>query len=388
MVASGVQPFGDPPSDAWREEALARATELEGLLRWIEVSVTDPGLAALVPLVDRHIGAARAAAKGGQYPWWRVWSRYRSSTGGAAFQRALGNLDAAEAHILRLAPEQYVQGMTPSIEGFVNRYVARDDPRRIAVSALAARGPCKLASCDRDVLISGFRVAAAERSREIQRIRSFRNVIVGATAFLAAGALAFAVLGAVRPQLVPLCFYVLEDANVVCPTAEEATTSAPGSPPPEPSRESIDEIMRDTTGPWDVALVMIVGLLAAALAAAVSLRGIRGTSVPYSLPTALAVLKLPSGALTAVLGIVLMRGEFVPGLSALDTSAQILAWAVIFGYAQQLLTGLLDRQAQTVLDGLGGRDPAPEPRRAPISPPAPQQAGDDTAPEAPPLPTT
>ncbi len=65
---------------------------------------------------------------------------------------------------------------------------------------------------------------------------------------------------------------------------------------------------------------------------------IRGTSTPYSLPVALALLKLPTGALTALLGLLLMRGNFVPGLSALDSSAQIIAWAIVFGYAQQLLT--------------------------------------------------
>ena len=42
------------------------------------------------------------------------------------------------------------------------------------------------------------------------------------------------------------------------------------------------------------------------------------------LPVAMAVLKLPTGAITAFLGLLLMRGQFVPGLSALDTSAQIL----------------------------------------------------------------
>jgi hypothetical protein len=49
-----------------------------------------------------------------------------------------------------------------------------------------------------------------------------------------------------------------------------------------------------------------------------------------------------------------MRGGFVPGLSALDSSAQIIAWALVFGYAQQLLTRLVDSRAQTVLEGAGG----------------------------------
>jgi hypothetical protein len=47
-----------------------------------------------------------------------------------------------------------------------------------------------------------------------------------------------------------------------------------------------------------------------------------------------------------------MRGQFVPGLSALDTSAQILAWALVFGYAQQLFTRFVDQQAHSVLDNV------------------------------------
>ncbi|MEN8655454.1 hypothetical protein ABCR94_33980 [Streptomyces sp. 21So2-11] len=66
------------------------------------------------------------------------------------------------------------------------------------------------------------------------------------------------------------------------------------------------------------------------------------------------MLKLPTGALTAPLGLLLMRGEFIPGLSALDSSAQIIAWAVIFGYAQPLFTRFVDNQAQAVLNSVGG----------------------------------
>jgi hypothetical protein len=57
-----------------------------------------------------------------------------------------------------------------------------------------------------------------------------------------------------------------------------------------------------------------------------------------------------------------MRGQFVPGLSALDTSAQIVAWALIFGYAQQVFTRLVDRQGDAVLDGVRGANrPVPSP---------------------------
>jgi hypothetical protein len=92
-------------------------------------------------------------------------------------------------------------------------------------------------------------------------------------------------------------------------------------------------------------------------------RNVQGTSTPYGLPVALAVLKLPTGALTALLGLLLMRGGFVPGLSALDSPGQIIAWAIVFGYAQQLLTRFVDTQAQTVLKGAAGdaRELTPSP---------------------------
>jgi hypothetical protein len=67
------------------------------------------------------------------------------------------------------------------------------------------------------------------------------------------------------------------------------------------------------------------------------------------------ILKLPTGALTAVLGLMLMRGGFVPGLTALDDPPQIIAWAVVFGASQQLFTGMVDRQAESVLGATGDK---------------------------------
>jgi hypothetical protein len=175
-------------------------------------------------------------------------------------------------------------------------------------------------------------------------VRSFRNVLLVTALMLALAAVGVALLGILEPSALPLCF---EPANnVVCATKEH------------PVSGDIDQSIAEAAGNWDLALVELVGLIAAAVAAAVALRNIRGTTTPYGLPVALALLKLPTGALTAVLGLLLMRGQFVPGLSALDSSAQILAWAVVFGYAQQLFTSLVDAQAQTVLDDVAGKDPA------------------------------
>ena len=105
----------------------------------------------------------------------------------------------------------------------------------------------------------------------------------------------------------------------------------------------------------------MLGLLGGALAAAMSIRNLRGTSTPYDVPVALALLKVPLGAFTAIVGLVAIQGQFIPGLSALDSQQQILAYALVLGYAQQVFTDSLDRKAQTLLDGLPAKDAATAP---------------------------
>ena len=91
---------------------------------------------------------------------------------------------------------------------------------------------------------------------------------------------------------------------------------------------------------------------------AVSVRHVRGTSTPYNVAAALALLKFPAGALTAMGGLIAIGGALVPGLTALDTQPQILAYALLFGYAQQLLTGLIDKRAMDLVNSVPRKDPA------------------------------
>jgi hypothetical protein len=141
-----------------------------------------------------------------------------------------------------------------------------------------------------------------------------------------------------------------DQKKFVCPLRE--------TPVPDPATADIDRLVSTTATGADVFIVEIVGLVAATLAGAIALRRMRGTSTPYGVPVALILLKLPAGALTAVLGLLFMRGGFVPGLTALDSAAQILAWAIIFGYAQQVFTRLVDNQGQDLLHDVAGHGPA------------------------------
>ena len=114
--------------------------------------------------------------------------------------------------------------------------------------------------------------------------------------------------------------------------------------------KDIDDGLKEPAEPQDILVIEVIGLTAAAAGprrrrSGASAACPSGSGVRCARPAQAA-----EEAITAFLGLLLMRGQFVPGLSALDTSAQILAWALVFGYAQELFTRLVDRQGQTVLE--------------------------------------
>jgi hypothetical protein len=377
-------PIGGPASASWREQALARAAEYRFLARLLLPRGNERERQALLA-IERHLFAAEDAAIGSSKCWdgrsesgerkkLGRWSRLVSFVTGAGVERANSQLDAVETDLLRLAPDPYLRGQMPNLVAHVRAHLPPNDPRRLRVEAIsgAITKGRMLSNLERDQILGAVRAASLEARREIRRVRSFRNVLLVSAFILCLGVAGITVLAVTSPGRVPMCF-APDNTMVVCPTAAKPVEGAESTQTQSLSAHQqvgIDNLVRDTASRWDVPIVEIVGLLAAGLAGAFALRSIQGTSTPYSLPVAVAVLKLPTGALTAVFGLLLMRGGFIPGLSALDSSAQIIAWAIIFGYAQQLVTRLVDRQAHTVLEAV---DSPPHPQLGtPSAPPSPQ----------------
>ncbi len=362
-----VRPVGGPVWVAWRESTLTRAFELETLTDFLAQSSSRDLDAALSKAIKCHLEAAREAASGKKPERGR---RIRLSRNGPLLERAMSNLDAAEAQLLNLAPAEYLLGQIPSLTRHVQRHLPSTDPGRQDFERLARninndRGTAlEKVEVARDQIVATVRAASSAALRENIRLRSFRNIVVSTTVLLSMLVVVLAVIGLRNPTLIPLCFAPQEatEQSVVCPTNESAPfvplrAGAPGT------GIDIDDVVAQTVKPTDVIVVELIGLVAAAIAAAAAISHVRGSSERYGIPVALAALKLPTGALTAFLGLLLMRGQFVPGLNALDTSAQILAWGLVFGYAQQLFTRLIDQQGQSVLNGVRGADTVPPPRK-------------------------
>ena len=371
---TAFQWVGGPVSVAWREGTLTRAFELQALCEWLTARDTRDSDCALVKAVKCHLAAARDAALAKKLD---PHKRFRIFRDGPLIERARSNLDAAEAQLLNLAPPDYVLGQMPSLLRHVQRHLRPTDPgrqefERIVRSlgmndpehALVQNGADheeQTIKKERGKIVTTVRAASSEALRVNIQVRSFRNVVVLTTVLMAMLAIGVALMGYHSPTWLPLCFAPEEagKAVVVCPTGQsepftpsQAGLAVQGDTPVR----DIDDVVAETAKPEDLMVVELVGLTAAAVAAAAAIRNIKGSSERYGLPLALAALKLPTGAVTAFLGLLLMRGQFVPGLNALDTTAQILAWALVFGFAQELFTHFVDQQGQTVLNSVRAAD--------------------------------
>jgi hypothetical protein len=379
-----ARPIDDPVPLPWREATLTRAKELECLAYALTSGASgasgdsavsgvsdDMGFRAnLLVAIDQHLLAARQAAR-------HTGRSHGRRMDDALLERAISNLDAAQADLLQLAPAAYLLGQIPSLLNEVQRHLPRTDPRRQEFERIAmqlgvhppdrppAPGVLPLTSAEkltivdleRSRIVSIARGANSAGLREQLRVRSFRTVLVVSAGVMALLAVLLGLLGWISPATLPLCFQPEQGGQIVviCPTGQSgAVPAASSSSVPGASQPQIDLLVNRTVRPADIAMVEVIGLIAASVASAAALRRIRGSAEPNALPVALALLKLPIGALTAVLGLLLMRGEFLPGLSALDTSGQIIAWAIVFGYAQQLFTRFVDQQADSVLSEVRG----------------------------------
>src|SRR4051794_10431258 len=210
---------GGPVSSAWREATLTRAKELESLCAWVGADHLDSNEKILVRAIHDHIGAARDAAMVAELNPRRRLHLLRT---GPLRERAMSNLDAAEALLLDIAPADYVLGQMPSLLQHVRAHLVRGDARREELERIArclgigvtdrahpaAAGEevleqrRRIVELDRGQIVTAARAASSASLREQVRLRSFRAVVVVSTLVLTLLAVAIAIMGWFFPALV------------------------------------------------------------------------------------------------------------------------------------------------------------------------------------------
>jgi hypothetical protein len=103
-----------------------------------------------------------------------------------------------------------------------------------------------------------------------------------------------------------------------------------------------------------------MGAVGAVLAVARNLAGLKPAGVRYSLSVAQGLVKIAFGAITGMLGIIILSTQStVPGI--LGSQAGLLTVAVVFGYSQQLFTKLIDQQANDMINAAASTTKASTP---------------------------
>jgi hypothetical protein len=339
-------------ASAWRAQALVEVQDMRTQLEWMEAADETPDSQPLTNAVEKQLNQAESVIKT-RGPTFSLLT-------GSDMQSARGYIDAAAVNLLRLAPTRHLRSLLPNLLVEARSHLRAADPRLQALSGIHTRNNETLTEDERLTVVAAVQGSQLEAHREQTRLRTYRNVILGVTTVIFVVASIVAIVGILNPYVVgilnpyafPLCFVPEADrtAIVVCPLTASDAFTLPGGFPIEgvPSRAPQDVILATVT-PYDLIAVEFLGLLGATIAAAAALRRIRASADPFSVGVALALLKLPTGALTAFLGLLLIRSGLVLGLSALDTTGQIIAWAIILGYSQQIFTRFVDQQAQNVL---------------------------------------
>ena len=374
-VESAAKPKRRNRERLYVADASVSATALEGRLA-VLLSDSEPEKKREAVLsVQNHVTKAREAAAG-HAPRTSWLSR---TAKGALIEAAYLNYHAARVVAVEVMDQAQLRAELPGAVARTRRYLDRDDPRRsLAERLLQTKGYLEPAAV-RSVLEAGYEAA----DNHHRAIRGFRNIIYVALAGILLLLVVVAVLVTKNPDALPFCFSPQEAAQAT--VAVQAVEG--GDPQPEQATGTGVQVYCPTgsgtdrqPSPLDIWVVLGMGTIGGSLASMVSIRNMTASTSPYDVPVALSRLKVPAGALTAMIGLIALRGGFVPGLSELDSQQQIIAYALVFGYAQQLATGFLDQRAQKLQE----TDVAPVPTSNGLNgggtPSGPGGPGDDGRP--------
>jgi hypothetical protein len=250
------------------------------------------------------------------------WLRPRTWWLGSRVERAWRALHEAETCVFAADPE--LAARLPALRQRVAVSLPEHDQRLKALNAL--KPTTGLTRAERATVIDAVRAAFDASDDEHTAARAFRNKLVVTALVLLGLNTLIGVVGLVWPDFLPMCV---------------ARPDAPG--------RSVCVAGGGTSGRDDVWLTQLMGA-AGAVVAAVVLVVRRPSLSPYILVGYQALIKVLLGALLAVIGVLALRAGVGDGLIGLRVQAALLIAAVVFGYAQQIGTRLLDNYADRLLD--------------------------------------
>jgi hypothetical protein len=305
----------------------------DGVEKALTVTVTAPHCqpAGTAPL-DVMRGVAKSAAAAAKCLPRQEWRRRRISPPGGNLMSAYISLHAAEADSLLLLDADQLKAKLPSVYEQAVAYLPKGDKRISAVTNLMSPSTTLNPSADGRVAWEALTYANKREDQQQLQVRDFRTTLGASFIVALAVAVGLGFAAHFHPAYFPFC--VLKAAGkttLICPSG--------GS---QPSAS-------------DAPLVLGMGALGGILSFVISLSAINPPGVRYSLSAVQGLLKIALGALTAVLGIMVLSTLLSTDSSVLNSQLKLLVAAAVFGYSQQLFTSVLDRKGTNLQDAAAGK---------------------------------
>lgn len=168
------------------------------------------------------------------------------------------------------------------------------------------------------------------------RSRTYRNMLLFTAAGVLVVFLVFSLAAAINPQVFSLC-------GSPSVAAGQATA---------PSTEICPGGGSDPHGS-DVFLLGLAGMVGGTVGALILLLRVSVGSGPFSPAVAQALLKLPAGALVALVGLYVLQHNTLGTLQP-QAGVTLVAWAILFGVGQEVITHAIDRRAANLLGSTSG----------------------------------
>jgi hypothetical protein len=291
----------------WREDVLQDADRVDSTLRRSDKSGHE-SLRSVEYSLELAKESATQRRKG--------WDRFAAWWTGIDIERAWQSLHSAKQDLFFIAPEEDVRAQVPLLKEKVRTQLSAKSAERAQYEAwLKANDETNEVTGHVDRGRARAIRAAVDRESDLRHanIRRFRNTLIRL------------LLAVVLIDIV-LVFDPPSDAWLpICPQS--------GSCPQV----------------WHVQLAGLVGGL---LAAAAALRRIQVTGEPYGMRAFQAALKIPMGALTAVVGTMILQSGVIDALEP-QPAPDVLVYCVIFGASQEAVTRFIDKKANSLLEGAG-----------------------------------
>ena len=240
---------------------------------------------------------------------------------------AYSHVHSAEVYLSRLQTLQELRARAPYLAAKARSLLPDKSKRRKRIEDLAAPDG------NIELLAPGvYELAFTQALKNLyemgdqrySQLRTFRNNLRLVGILLSIIVAGLVIIGNRAPDAVPLCFSPQDatqpdDVVQACPTHEERLVDT------DTTRDAtiVGDDSADRHGPRedDVLRVAYFSSLAAS-SGALGCDSFRLPSSTHNLPLYSFLFKLPVGAITAVGGLILITGQIVPGLSALDTQGQ------------------------------------------------------------------